>query len=103
MILGDKPLISEVVLSQSRRGLELKGGRAVSCGHVAQEGRGSRHGRRQPGDGGVGSHTGEARKEREGRERGRLASGPAHGMGPTCQRRKEEGGENGKWARLQFK
>jgi hypothetical protein len=48
-------------------------------------------GRRQPGDGGVGSRTGEAGEEREGREQGRLASGTAHGVGPACERRKEGG------------
>jgi hypothetical protein len=45
--------------------------------------------RRQPGDGGAGSRMGEAGEEREGRERGRLATRPARGVGPTCQRRKE--------------
>jgi hypothetical protein len=45
-------------------------------------------GQRQPRDSGVGSRTGEAGEEREGRERGgRLAGGPAHGVGPAAERK----------------
>jgi hypothetical protein len=39
-------------------------------------------------------------KEREGERR--LASGPAHGMGPIRQRNEESGRETGRWAQPQF-
>jgi hypothetical protein len=105
--------ISAVEAAFSRR-RERKGGSGLARGQVEEEeggglamararAGGPRHerravGRRQLGDGGAGSRAWEAGEEREGRERGRLVGGPARRVGPTCQRSKERGGENDRWA-----
>jgi hypothetical protein len=91
--------------AMERRG-ERKRGVRSTCGQMeGQEGAWPRRalkleppgherravGWRQPGDGDAVSRMGEAGKEREGRQRGRLAGGLARGVGPACQGRKERG------------
>jgi hypothetical protein len=67
------------------------GGGRAQAGSIVQ---------RQPGDGGAGSCTGEAGVEREGESRGEgWPVGRLTEWGPAVRGR----GENGKWARLQFK
>jgi hypothetical protein len=86
------------------RGMWRGGGRAP--GSVTPHGGGRRggggasgrrhaNGQRQPGNGGVGSRTGEAREERRERA-GALMSGPAQRVGPSCRER-EEGREGDRW------